>query len=377
MRVAHLAHLSSIGAGGPPLRPRSRPSKVWRMRKARGVICLLVLLARPALAQSPVDAGASTESARSFIERGVQLRKAGADREALAAFERARALEDSAEVLAQIALAEQALGRWVEAEEHLARALNLPGEDAWISKHRPSLETALREVQARLGMLEVSCNVAGAELRLDGRALGHTPLAQPVRLMAGESVIQISAPGYFEVTRLVQVDAGNLSRVEVVLIPRPSPSGDRQGTVRAEPPGTELPARELLQEARRGARTPVADSGPTRNSASSVLMYTSLGLAVAGVALGTTGYVMRETNVRLYNDDSRCSTTLGVRRSQECPSEAAAWHRGEVLAIAGFSAAAAFGSAALVLWLEQPRAPKQSSFGCMPGAASVFCQGRF
>lgn len=347
------------------------------MRKARGVISLLFLLARPALAQSPVDARASTESARSFIEQGVQLRKAGADREALAAFERARALEDSAEVLAQIALAEQALGRWGEAAEHLARALNLPGYDAWISKHRPALENALREAQARLGMLEVSCNVAGAELRLDGRVLGHTPLAEPIRLMAGESVIQISAPGHFEVTRLVQIDAGNLSRLEVVLIPRPTAGGDRQGTAGAELPGTEWHTGKLLHEARRGPRTLVADSGPARNSASNVLMYTSLGLAVAGVALGTTGYVMREINVRLYNDDSRCSTTLGVRRSQECPSEAAAWHRGEVLAIAGFSAAAAFGSAALVLWLEQPRAPKQSRFGCVPGAAALVCQGRF
>jgi hypothetical protein len=320
------------------------------------------------MAQTVVQSAPSAELARDFIEQGVALRKAGDDRLALAAFARAYALEPSVEALAQLGLAEQALGSWLDAREHLESALD-HGDDSWIMKHRATLEAASKEIEGRLGMLEVSCNVAGAELRLDGRVLGRTPLERPIRLVAGQSVLQIAALGYFEVTRLVQVDAGSLSRLDVVLISRPS-SADAT-------PLTALPGAGAGAASLHAATPPAVDaSAVQRSSAPTVLMYTSLGLAVAGVAVGTTGYVMREVNVRLYNDNSRCSTALGIRRSEECPNEAAAWHRGEVLAIAGFSAAAAFGATSLFLWLERPR-PTRSRLACLSSGAFVACSGHF
>ncbi len=99
---------------------------------------------------------------------------------ALAAFERAWALGGSFRALAQIALAEQALGHWREAYEHLASALRHT-DDPWISAHHATLDVALREIASRLGAVEVSCNVHGAEVRVDGRVVGKTPLAESVR----------------------------------------------------------------------------------------------------------------------------------------------------------------------------------------------------
>src|SRR5688572_1092503 len=57
-----------------------------------------------------------------LIDRGVEQRKAGDDRAALELFRRAFELNGSGQALAQMALAEQALGRWLDAHQHLRLA---------------------------------------------------------------------------------------------------------------------------------------------------------------------------------------------------------------------------------------------------------------
>src|SRR5690606_6011930 len=103
------------------------------------------------------------------------------DRGARAAFEEAWTRSGSPEALAQLALSEQALGLWLEAHEHLRAALEHAGHP-WILQHRTILEAALAEMESRFGRLEVSCNVAGADVSIDGRQLGETPLAAPLQL---------------------------------------------------------------------------------------------------------------------------------------------------------------------------------------------------
>jgi hypothetical protein len=107
------------------------------------------------------------------------------------------------------------------------------------------------------------------------------------------------------------------------------------------------------------------------------LFYTALGLTALGVSAGVTGYVMREVNVSQYNDDARCSRVEGVRRSNECPEQAAAFQRGEALAIAGFASAAVFGTTALYLWLTRPTPKHEASLVCAPGVALLACSGHF
>lgn len=302
--------------------------------------------------------------ARDLIAQGVELRKQEDDRQALAVFERAVELDPSAQALAQRALAEQALGHWLDAAEHLEQALEQV-DDPWIAEHRAALEAARDEIAAQLGMLEVSCNVAGAEVRIDGRLLGRTPLAAPLRVVAGQSAVQISAPGFLDITRRVDVDARRLSRLDVTLIAT-SPPDARPAEPASAPPAN-------------AARLPhgAAPSHEPGASPRDVLLYTSVGLASVGLAVGVTGYVVREVNVRLYNEDSRCNVRVGVRRSDECPDEASAWHRGEALAIGGFSTAGVFGALALYLFLARPRASSHQTAFCALGPASFACHGRF
>jgi tetratricopeptide (TPR) repeat protein len=285
-------------------------------------------------------ASASMPEAEALIEQGTAFRKQGDDRGALAAFQRAWALDPSPHALAQLALAEQALGQWLQADRHLHEALQESG-DPWIQLHRTTLEAAQREIVSQLGSVEISCNLAGAEVLVDGRSVGRTPLGARVRVVAGQSVIQVSAQGYFDAVRRVQVDPGSLSRVDVTLVADGNPA--------------------------------TASGGGTRQ----VLMYGSLGLAALGVAVGVTGYWVREVNVRAYNDDAQCARQAGVPRSQECPHEASAWHTGEAMAIAGFSAGAVFGALGLYLGLNPAETADASYQACVVGPASLLCSGSF
>lgn len=357
--------------------------RLWSLRLALGTWLFVrtsLVFAEPQAEQAvqassvPGTAGpkaASAAEAEALLQRGIELRKVGDDRAALALFERAFALGGSARALAQWALAEQALGLWLDADEHLEQAL-VEKTDPWISAHRATLEAALQEITSQLGALELSCNVVGAEVRVDGRVLGRTPLNGPVKLVAGANVIQVASQGYFDVVRSVNVDAGQLSRLNVILTSRP-----------ASPPGAEAvgpssgasSAANAVGDAARPEVSLTEENGgsPPRD----ILLYTTLGLAALGTSVGVTGYVMREVNVGQYNDDRRCSLRMGISRSDECPSQVAAFRRGEVLAIAGFSSAVVFGLVGSYLWWDRASSARETSFGCMLGPAMAGCHGSF
>jgi len=100
----------------------------------------------------------------------------------------------------RMATAEAALGRWVEAEGHMSSAFGSTS-DAWIRAERAGLEATLRQVQARVGLLTVRCNVAGASIEVDGRAVTSFPL----RVVAGDVRVRVRAEGYQEAEATVSV----------------------------------------------------------------------------------------------------------------------------------------------------------------------------
>ena len=116
---------------------------------------------------SPPGSGATDEE--TLLKQGVELREKGDDQGAMTVFGRAYALSKGARALAQLALAEQALGHWVDAETHLAGALSR-GDDPWVTRNKTLLTCVNRtgiEV-ARLGQF-------GVNLDLDARRPARWP----------------------------------------------------------------------------------------------------------------------------------------------------------------------------------------------------------
>ena len=188
----------------------------------------------------PASANAQQADDDALIRRGLSLRRHGHDDQAYALFEQAWNVSHSARARAQMGLAAQALGRWVDADRLLREALAVR-DDAWVADRRAVLESSLTEIDAHLGLLDVRCNVAGAEVRVDGTGRGTTPLAEPLRLPAGTVHIQLRAEGHLEVTRQAQVTVGATTREQIDLVPMPSPSAP-PSTIRSghvAPPSSE------------------------------------------------------------------------------------------------------------------------------------------
>src|SRR5688500_18403674 len=102
------------------------------------------------------------------MEEGVRLRREGRDQEAADRFRSAHEQGGAAAALAQLAVAEQALGHWIDAAEHLDAAL-VDATNEWIVRHRRTLDASLAIIHGHLGMIEIDSDAVGARVCVDGR----------------------------------------------------------------------------------------------------------------------------------------------------------------------------------------------------------------
>ena len=156
------------------------------------------------------------ESADALIAHGLELRRDGRDEEALKLFRQAYALAPSPRSLAQVALAEQALGQWVAADDDMASALH-SSDDPWIARNASALNKALLVIRSHTGQIMILGTPAGADVRINGNVIGRLPLAHPGRVPAGDVLVTVEAPGYESISRKVSVAANALDRETIDL----------------------------------------------------------------------------------------------------------------------------------------------------------------
>lgn len=232
-------------------------------------------------------------------KRALQLRREGRDAEALDLFRRAYGASPTPRNLAQIALAEQALGRWVDAERDLVQAL-ASADDAWIARTRATLERSLAAIREHLGSLDVTGGVPGAEVWVNGARAGVLPLDAPLRIEAGSVVVEVRATGYTSVRRVTSVEPGGTAREPITLVPIAPPSTESPAT----PPPTVTPP---------VVPPPVAPPAPDRllRGAS----YVAFGVGALGVGAGVY-FGIRTLAVKSDRDAScgasSCATSQGV-----------------------------------------------------------------
>ena len=73
------------------------------------------------------------------------------------------------------------------------------------------------EARSRYGKLEVTCEVAGAEVFIDGRRYGRLPLKKAIRKREGTYTLRVSKPGYGDYLESVKIRRGKLARVTAYL----------------------------------------------------------------------------------------------------------------------------------------------------------------
>lgn len=126
--------------------------------------------------------------------------------DALAAYGDAYAITKDAALLYNMGRALQALNRFPEALEKLTafEAAASPELKARV----PRLPGLIAEIKARVATLTVRTNVEGARILVRDTAIGKSPLAGPVKLVAGPAELEIEAEGYYPGKKKVELPGG-------------------------------------------------------------------------------------------------------------------------------------------------------------------------
>lgn len=186
----------------------------------------LVALA-PTLAHAQSDASTAASSAApnteaaAHFERGVELYNDGALDGAMVEFERAYELVPDYRVLYNIARVHVEQNHYVEGINAYERYLK--GGAGEISEaRREQVEAALEKLRGRIANVWVTSNATGADLYVNGKAVGTLPLQKAVPLDPGTCELRVEKPGYQTSQQTLKVAGGDTPRITLDLTALPT-----------------------------------------------------------------------------------------------------------------------------------------------------------
>jgi len=320
---------------------------------------------------------AADESDDAVIARGVALRKEGDDQAARDLFMKVYERSHSARAAGQLGLAEQALGRWEEAESHLREALRSP-DDPWVKKNHDALSRDMLLIKSHIARVEIVGDPEGAEVLINGRPVGKLPLSGPVSTSAGSVDVEARAPGYQHEMRTVNLTGGQYQRL-VMRLQRNEPAPSATAT--AVPPASLVGA---PSDTPAPVTSPPAVSRPSSDTQPSPLRpiakWTALGLAGAGLAVGITSSVVRANKLDQFKsaDGGRCVEMAGRAVDADgnpvptCQGLLDSYKSMRTWQIVGFVSAGVFAATWLALFLTEP-SPAAGPGGSVARARSLVC----
>lgn len=181
------------------------------------VLASLVLLSLLIAAPTPAFAQADPKAAaREYFNRGVDAYENERFGEAAEAFAEAYRLSPAFVVLYNIGQVNVALGKAVEAVDAYEQYLK-EGASTIAPELRRKVEGEIQQQLARIGTVLVRTSPEQAEIRLDGRVIGKTPLAQPVRVTAGPHTIEAMLADHATKVREINVAGRTATTIEITL----------------------------------------------------------------------------------------------------------------------------------------------------------------
>lgn len=132
------------------------------------------------------------------------------------AFAAAYALNKTERALFGLANAEYELGRDAEAYGHYEEYLNTFGAKAPPAK-KVQIDKRLQDLNTKTGLLTVNVNVEGAEILVDDKVVGKSPLGRNLRLAAGPHRVRVQKADLAPFDRAPNVPAGGVTPLTVTL----------------------------------------------------------------------------------------------------------------------------------------------------------------
>lgn len=160
------------------------------------------------------------EEASTRFKRGLQLFDEGDYTLALVEFERAYSLAPNYRALYNIALVNVQLGRYADASRTFEQYLH-DGASAIPQSRRDEVAKTLEELKLRTATVDISTNVATAEVSLDGKPVDASRLRTPMLIDAGEHILRATSPGYQAAYRTVTLAGADRVAVHLQLVAIP------------------------------------------------------------------------------------------------------------------------------------------------------------
>ncbi|RYZ08703.1 MAG: PEGA domain-containing protein [Myxococcales bacterium] len=181
----------------------------------------------PSGTASPADkpSPAAVEEAGRRYDRGLKFYSEGDYRLAVIEFERTYELVPDYRVLYNIGQVRIQLGDYARARKALERYLK-EGEGQLKPEREKAVHSDLEMLESRTATLRINCSEAGADVLVDGEAVGTTPLPEAVLMNAGEHNIELRKLGFRSQTLRRTLAGSDASELEVKLeaIPAAAPA---------------------------------------------------------------------------------------------------------------------------------------------------------
>jgi hypothetical protein len=346
----------------------------------------------------PVRSAGGKKDPEALIREGNDLRKQGRNEEALPLFQAAYAAARTPRTAGQLGLCEMSVGYSVEAEAHLAEALEFPNHP-WVAKNAAGLRDMLAKARQKIVEIDVTGSPVGAELRVNGHVVGTLPLGKPLRLAEGPIDVQAVAPGYRTDLRTLSAKGGDRLAIAFNLVQDIATTRTEKGDpLRIAQPSD---ARGTLVKGQHDqVETRPAPTPPALTSERSVGLergprwpaVTSASAGVLAVGFGAVElYLWRHAQNSFNNhlapkpgspgmyqhDCGEQDPMRGGTGCQDLYNEAV---RSRTLAVLGFAAGAAFAITSVVLWPSNHGIPSpEQKVSCLlnPVDRGVECRWHF
>ncbi len=174
------------------------------------------LAAPPQPPATPVNDAAAADAKRHF-EAGVKLYAERVYAGALAEFEESYRLAGKAVALKNVAQCHRDLKQFAEAYDTYRQLLAQHATDLK-PKDKADVEKSVEELAKVIGTIEIVAEPAGAEISIDGKVVGTTPL-KPVHVDVGAHEIKIGKPGFQPFAKSVTLVAEQHAAVSAALVP--------------------------------------------------------------------------------------------------------------------------------------------------------------
>lgn len=173
-----------------------------------------------ASATTPAPSGDSDKEALRLIDDGKKAYKAGQFDKAREQFAASYKVKPDHNTLFWLTNAEAKSNRPRDAAEHaelyLREAKTAPAED------RQTIQKIFDEVTAKLGTWHIKVSVDGADVYLDGKLVGKSPLPAPLFVEPNSHEVEVKKEGFLNEKEILVVAPNTESESEVVLKPGPA-----------------------------------------------------------------------------------------------------------------------------------------------------------